>query len=94
MYKSWNISYSASTEQFNKMPKKVPEKSVERLLASLNFHKTERFETDDKTEQKPTWKVLEYMCFQWVEGTSVAELLFILLLLNAGRLFQVKCTLW
>lgn len=30
------------------------------------------------------------MCFWWVQGTSVADL-FTILLLNTGRLYQVKC---
>lgn len=34
-------------------------------------------------------KVLECMCFGWVQGTSVAEM-FTILLFNIGGLYQVK----
>lgn len=44
--------------------KYAPKKSLGWLLAGLNFHKAARFETDDMTGQKTTWKVLESMCFQ------------------------------
>lgn len=69
--------------------KRVHENSLKWLLAGLNFHKATRLRQMIGQNKSLLAKVLECMCFGWVQGTSVAEM-FTILLFNIGGLYQVK----
>lgn len=79
-----------NTEQFSGEPQRAHEESLKWFSAGLNFYKATGLRQMIWQSSSLLAEVLECMCSGWVQGTPVAEL-FTILLLNTGRLYQVKC---